>query len=180
MDRRQLLIGIAALPVVAWAAPQGEYAFVDAKSLARVGEPRRVKLAESIAWSRSSKNTEYGLLAGDYEYLADFDGGRLFFGSDASTYMRSPRGEYLLAPGGLWLGNGAARSRFLIVQRADTLRRGSSLAAVQEATPGSPWLPPGLALLDALTQWASEGVVMLLPEIEDAKVEASLRAAFES
>lgn len=94
--------------------------------------------------------------------------------------MRSPRGEYLLAPGGLWLGNGAARSRFLIVQRADTLRRGSSLAAVQEAKPGSPWLPPGLALLDALTQWASEGVVMLLPEIEDAKVEASLRAAFES
>jgi hypothetical protein len=52
-------------------------------------------------------------------------------------------------------------------------------AAAMAADPAQPHLyPPGMADVDALLQWASDGQMMLLAEINDVALVARIRAAF--
>lgn len=181
MKRRDLLIALATSGALySQAAPRGEFVGVDPKQLTKVSPAVHVRLNESLAWSREGNGTELGLLPGDYECQANDADAKFFVGREATCYVRTVRGDYLVAPGGLWLPDAAELApRFFIVQRPNSLRRGPTLATATAATPAQPVLyPPGMAVVDALLQWASDGQMMLLAEINDAALVAKIRAAF--
>lgn len=180
MRRRQLICAIAGFgTATVGAAPRGEYVGVSAKGLVKVDGAQSVLVEQPFVWTRLSNNTEFGLLPGQYGCQSRDSDARLFVGRQATLYMRSVRGEYLVAPGGVWLPDSPdVKARFFIVQRKETLRRGPTLKAALEVPLDAPFLLPGDAILDAMLQWASDGHMMLLPEIDDPLLLARLRDRF--
>jgi hypothetical protein len=161
------------------AAPPGEYAGVSPKDLQAVPDARTVELGERLVWTRSARNTELGVLPGKYTAHWQDAQGQYFLaaGPAFAFYMRSVRGHYLLARGGVLLPHAAsARARFFFVQD-DRVKTGKTLEeALSAPAPDEP--AAAVPLLDALLNWASRGHVVALAEIDDDALNERLRAAF--
>jgi hypothetical protein len=166
-----------ALAAGARAAPPGEYAGVSPKDLQAVPDARSVDLGERLVWARSARNTELGVLPGKYTAHWQDAQGRYFLATSSTFafYMRSVRGQYLLARGGVLLPHvPSARARFFFVQD-DRVKTGKTLEEAMAHTPDEPAAVP---LLDALLNWASQGHLVALAEIDDDALNERLRAAF--
>ena len=117
MLRYCLIIVIVGLTTGAQAAPPGEFAGVNPKDLQAVSSSQTVALTDRLFWSRASKNTELGLLPGKYTVNWQDSEGQFFLAERPAFYMRTVRGQYLLARGGVLIPHAAgARPRFFFVQ----------------------------------------------------------------
>lgn len=172
-----LVVLLFALTAGAQAAPPGEFAGVNPKDLQPSPEAGTVDLVERLVWTRSARNTELGVLPGKYTAHGQDAQGRYFLATSPAFafYMRSVRGQYLLARGGVLLPHApTARARFFFVQD-DRVKTGKTLEEAMAHTPDEPAAVP---LLDALLNWASQGHLVALAEIDDDALNERLRAAF--
>lgn len=175
MLRYCFAIVLAGLSTGAQAAPPGEFAGVNPKDLQVVSGPKSVVLTDRLFWIRASKNTELGLLPSKYTVNWHDSEGQFFLAEKPAFYMRTVRGQYLLARGGVLMPHvPTAKPRFFFVQD-DQVKTGKTLEEAISHTPEEPGFVP---LLDALLNWASRGHVVALAEIDDEALTQKLRVWF--
>jgi hypothetical protein len=166
---------LAAMVASASAAPPGEYAGINPKDLQATPISSTVELAERLAWNRISKKTELGLLPDKYTVSWQDAEGRFFLAAAPAFYMRTVRGQYLLARGGVLLPHDrTAKPRFFFVQD-DQVKSGKTLEEAIAHVPAGPAFVP---LIDALLNWATRGYLVVLAEVDDDALNEKLRATF--
>lgn len=175
MRRYCITLILAGLVASTAAAPPGEYAGVSPKDLQAVPSSRTVVVADRLSWNRVSKKTELGILPSKYTVHWQDSEGQFFLAETPAFYMRTVRGQYLLARGGVLMPHvQTSTPRFFFVQE-DRIRSGKTLEEAIAQTPEDPAFVP---LLDALLNWASRGYVVALAEIDDESLNQKLRATF--
>lgn len=177
MARYFIAAVLIAFCVLSGASFAQEFVGVDSKTVRQIAEPKTTQLKENLVWNRVQKGTELGLLPGLYAATSETDSGLFYLGKEASLFMKTVRGQYLVAFGGVWLPKSKdAKPRFFLVQD-DTVRRGATLQEAASSKPDSPNFSPGW-LTNMLILAATRGSLVLLAEIDDPAIANRLRAEF--
>lgn len=85
------------------ASPTQELLGIGPKSVRQISDPKTIQLKEKVVWNRIEKGKELGLLPGVYEATSEADAGRFYVGKGPSLFMKTVRGQYLVAFGDVWL-----------------------------------------------------------------------------
>jgi hypothetical protein len=154
-----------------------EFVVVNPNLVRAVVVSTTARLPDKATWVRSQKGTELGLLPGVYTASSETEFGRFYLGAVPSLFMKTVRGQYLLAYGGVWLPQSQDhRPRFFFVQD-DTVRRGATLEEAISAVPAEPYQGSGW-LLNMILLSATRGNLVQLAEIDDQALVDRLRTEF--